>query len=84
MQINKIKLWQLPLSSHETYYMADGKTCDTVDTIVIALETDEGITGWGEVCPIPHYLPAYANGVAPAVKEMSALIIGADPLGPKH
>ena len=83
MQISKIKLWQLPLSSHETYYMADGKTCDTVDTIVIALETDEGITGWGEVCPIPHYLPAYANGVAPAVKEMSALIIGADPLGPE-
>ena len=75
MQINKIKLWQLPLSSHETYYMADGKTCDTVDTIVIALETDEGITGWGEVCPIPHYLPAYANGVAPAVKELSLIHI---------
>ena len=83
MQITQIKLWQLPLTSHETYYMADGKTCDTVDTVVIALETSDGITGWGEVCPIPHYLPAYASGVAPAVKEMSKVILGADPLGPE-
>jgi L-alanine-DL-glutamate epimerase-like enolase superfamily enzyme len=55
---------EVPLTSHATYYMAEGKTCDTVETVVIALETDAGLTGWGEVCPIPHYLPAYARGVA--------------------
>jgi L-alanine-DL-glutamate epimerase-like enolase superfamily enzyme len=38
--------------------------------VVIALETDTGLTGWGEVCPIPHYLPAYARGVAPALQEL--------------
>ncbi len=83
MKINRITLWAVPLTSHEVYYMADGKTCDTVDSIIIRLDTDSGICGWGEVCPIPHYLPAYANGVVPAVEEMAPVLLGADPVGPE-
>jgi L-alanine-DL-glutamate epimerase-like enolase superfamily enzyme len=48
---------------------------------VVALETDTGLTGWGEVCPIPHYLPAYARGVAPALQELAPVLLGADPVG---
>ena len=55
--------------------------CDTVETVVVALETDSGLTGWGEVCPIPHYLPAYARGVAPTLQELAPVLMGADPLG---
>ena len=29
MKITGIRVWDVPLTSHETYYMADGKTCDT-------------------------------------------------------
>ncbi|MBE1283888.1 MAG: mandelate racemase [Rhodobacteraceae bacterium] len=83
MKITRISLWHIPLTSHEAYHMADGKTCDTVETVVLALETDTGLTGWGEVCPIPHYLPAYARGVAPAVQEMAPVLLGADPVGPE-
>ncbi|MEM6973644.1 MAG: enolase C-terminal domain-like protein [Pseudomonadota bacterium] len=61
--------------------MAEGKTCATVETVVLRVDTDAGITGWGEVCPIPHYLPAYARGVAPAIQEMLPVLLGADPLG---
>ena len=81
MKITRLSLWHVPLTSHEAYYMADGKTCDTVETVVLRVETDEGIDGWGEVCPIPHYLPAYARGVAPALAELAPVLIGADPLG---
>ena len=45
MKITSLKLWNVPLTSHEAYYMADGKTCDTVTSVIIALETDAGITG---------------------------------------
>lgn len=83
MKIRRITLWKVSLTSHETYYMADGKTCDTVDTIILRLDTDADLVGWGEVCPIPHYLPAYANGVAPAVEEMAPVILGSDPIGPE-
>ena len=83
MKIKRLRLWHVPLTSHETYYMADGKTCDTVETAVLAVETDAGVTGWGEVCPIPHYLPAYARGVGPALQELAPVILGADPVGPE-
>ncbi|TMV07570.1 mandelate racemase [Ruegeria sediminis] len=82
-RIVRISLWHMPLTSHEAYYMADGKTCDTVETVVLALDTDDGLTGWGEVCPIPHYLPAYARGVAPALQELAPVLLGADPVGPE-
>jgi len=83
MKIIRITLWHVPLTSHETYYMADGKTCDTVESVVLRIDTDSGLSGWGEVCPIPHYLPAYARGVAPAVRELAPVLLGADPIGPE-
>ena len=82
-RINSLLLYKVPLTSLETYYMADGKICDTVDSMVLCVATDTGLEGWGEVCPIPHYLPAYAGGVAAAIKEMSPVLLGADPIGPE-
>jgi L-alanine-DL-glutamate epimerase-like enolase superfamily enzyme len=83
MKIKRLSLWHIPLTSHETYYMADGKTCDTVETVVLRVDTDTGLSGWGEVCPIPHYLPAYARGVAPALTDLAPVLLGADPVGPE-
>lgn len=83
MKIRCLRLWHVTLTSHAAYHMAAGKTCDTVTSVVLAVETDAGITGWGEVCPIPHYLPAYAGGVAPALAELAPVLIGADPVGPE-
>lgn len=83
MKIRRLSLWHVPLTSHTAYYMAEGKTCDTVETAVLCIETDAGLTGWGEACPIPHYLPAYARGVGPALSELAPVILGADPIGPE-
>ena len=77
----RLRLWHVPLTSHIAYYMAEGKTCDAVEAVVIAIETDAGLTGWSEVCPIPHYLPAYACGVVPAWQELAPVILGGDPVG---
>ncbi|RED18787.1 mandelate racemase/muconate lactonizing enzyme family protein [Pontivivens insulae] len=81
MKIRDLTLWSVPLTSHETYYMAEGKTCATVTSHVLRLETDIGLTGWGEACPIPHYLPAFAGGIPSAVAEMAPNILGKSPLG---
>ena len=83
MKITRLSLWHVPLTSHEAYYMSDGKSCDTVETVVLAIDTDTGLTGWGEVCPIPHYLAAYARGVASALAEMAEVILGGNPVGPE-
>ena len=83
MKIVKLMLYRAPLTSHVPYVMADGKACETVDTHVLAIESDAGHVGWGEVCPIPHYLPAYAGGVPAAVAELATVLLGADPVGPE-
>jgi L-alanine-DL-glutamate epimerase-like enolase superfamily enzyme len=50
------------------------------DSTVIVVETDAGITGYGEVCPLgPAYLPAYAEGVRTGLKEIGPKLIGLDP-----
>jgi L-alanine-DL-glutamate epimerase-like enolase superfamily enzyme len=83
MKITRIAVHQLLLTSHAVYYMADGKTCDTVTTTLVGITTDSGLTGWGEVCPIPGYLPAYAAGVPAGVAELAPVLLGADPVGPE-
>lgn len=83
MKITSLKLYSVPLTSHETYNMAEGKCFDTLESMVLEVCTDRGITGWGEVCPIPHYLPAYAGGIVPAIQEMAPCLIDADALGPE-
>lgn len=81
MKIKRISLWSVELTSHETYYMSEGKTCDTVKSHVLCLETDTGQKGWGEICPIPHYLPAFADGVPSAITEMAPQILGISSFG---
>ena len=83
MKISSLSVYSVPLASHETYYMAGGKTCDVVESLVVRIDSDEGLTGWGEVCPIPHYLAAYPGGVAPAIDYLSPVLLGADPVGPE-
>ena len=64
MKINKINVYQVDLPLYEgSYNWSGGKSVAVFDSTVVAVETDDGITGYGEVCPLgPAYLPAYAAG----------------------
>ena len=81
MKITGVSLWTVPLTSHEDYHMAEGKSCLTTKSVIIRVDTDTGLSGWGENCPIPHYLPAYAEGIMPAIDYMMPNILGANPIG---
>ena len=83
MKITKLTFWQCDLQSHEAYYMAEGKTCDVVPSIIMRLDTDAGISGWGEGCTIPHYLPAYPDGIIPGITYLAPVLIGADASHPE-
>ncbi|MEM7335764.1 MAG: mandelate racemase/muconate lactonizing enzyme family protein [Chloroflexota bacterium] len=83
MKITQIKAYSVILTTHEKYNMADGKCFDTIETIVVEIVTDSGLNGWGEVCPIPHYLPAYAKGVVPAIQEIAPVLLGSEAIGPE-
>jgi L-alanine-DL-glutamate epimerase-like enolase superfamily enzyme len=81
MRITRIAAWQVDLPLHEgSYKWSGGKSVTVFDSTVVAVETDAGITGYGEVCPLgPAYLPAYAAGVRAGLKELAPKLIGADP-----
>lgn len=81
--IKSVSVWKIHLKSHVPYYMAGGKTCLSIPSIIIRIDTEDGISGWGEVCPIPHYLAAYADGVLPAIQEMAPILIGGNAVGPE-
>jgi len=81
MKIKRILAWRVELPLHETSYKwSGGKSVTVFDSTIVGVETDTGLTGFGEVCPLgPFYLPAYAEGVRTGLRELGPHLIGADP-----
>jgi L-alanine-DL-glutamate epimerase-like enolase superfamily enzyme len=82
MQIEKISAYRVELPLHEgSYKWSGGKAVTVFDSTVVQVETDTGVVGHGEVCPLgPFYLPAYANGVRAGIAELGPHLLGEDPL----
>ena len=81
MKISKISVFQVNLPLHEgSYNWAGGKSVKVFDSTVVRIETDEGIIGHGEVCPLgPVYLPAYAEGARAGIQVLAPALLGQDP-----
>jgi L-alanine-DL-glutamate epimerase-like enolase superfamily enzyme len=81
MRITRVTAWQVDLPLHEgSYKWSGGKSVVVFDSTVVAVETDSGLVGYGEVCPLgPAYLPAYANGVRAGLAELAPTLLGEDP-----
>lgn len=82
MKITRIAAYQIDLPLCEgSYKWSGGKSVDVFDSTIVRVETDEGIDGHGEVCPLgPFYLPAYAAGVRAGIQELAPHLIGKNPL----
>ena len=82
MKIESIRAYQIDLPLHEgSYKWSGGNAVSVFDSTVVAIQTDAGLTGWGEVCPLgPAYLPAYARGARAGIAELAPQLLGADPL----
>jgi len=81
MKITRILAHRVELPLHETTYKwSGGKSVTVFDSTVVCVETDSGVVGWGEVCPLgPFYLPAYAEGVRSGIRELGPRLLGLDP-----
>jgi L-alanine-DL-glutamate epimerase-like enolase superfamily enzyme len=80
-KITKIETFQVDLPLYEgSYKWSGGNRVEVFDSTVVAIHTDAGVTGYGEVCPLgPAYLPAYAKGARTGIAELAPHLIGADP-----
>ncbi len=81
MKITRIAAYQVDLPLHEgSYKWSGGKSVEVFDSTVVRVETDEGVVGHGEVCPLgPFYLPAYAKGARTGIAELAPHILGENP-----
>ena len=82
MKIRRIFAHRVELPLHETTYKwSGGKSVNVFDSTIVGVETDTGLIGYGEVCPLgPFYLPAYAEGVRSGLRELGPHLLGDDPL----
>ena len=84
MRITRIDAYRVELPLHEGSYKWSGGNAVTVfDSTIVAISTDAGLTGYGEVCPLgAAYLPAYAAGARTGIAELAPQLIGLDPTQP--
>ena len=82
MRITRVAAYRVELPLREGNYKWSGGNVVTVfDSTVVRVDTDAGLVGWGEVCPLgPAYLPAYANGVRAGIAELAPHLLGENPL----
>ena len=80
MKITRISIFQVDLPLAEGFYSWSTQRFEAFDTTVVLVETDEGINGAGETCPLgPAYLAAYAEGARTGIAMMARDLIGLDP-----
>jgi L-alanine-DL-glutamate epimerase-like enolase superfamily enzyme len=82
MKITKLGVYQVDLPLYEgSYHWSGGKSVSVFDSTIVRIDTDLGVTGWGEVCPLgPFYLPAFGQGARAGLYEMAPHLIGASPI----
>ena len=80
MKISAIKVYQVDLPLKEGSYSWSNQSFAAFDSTVVAIETDSGLAGYGETCPLgPSYLPAYAEGARTGIKQLAPDLLGEDP-----
>lgn len=81
MKITRIRAYRVDLPLKEgRYSWSSGNYVEVFDSTVVEIETNAGLIGYGECCPLGSaYLPAYARGVRAGLAEIAPRLIGLDP-----
>ena len=77
MQHRRIHVYQMDLPLRgKLYRMSDG-TYTALDSTIVEIVSDTGVSGWGETCPVgPTYQPEHALGARAALHQMAPNLIG--------
>jgi len=80
MKITRLRAFQLPLLLKEGSYSWGTQSYAAFDSTVVLVDTDEGLTGAGEICALgPAYMPSFAEGAAAGIGVMAPGLMGVDP-----
>ena len=81
MKITRISVYQKDLPLSEPYWLSGGRLkFEVLDATFVKVDTDAGVTGWGEGTPWGHtYVPAHGPGIRAGIQTMAPWILGQDP-----
>lgn len=80
MRITEIRIWQHDLMVKGGVYQMSTSQVDRLDTTVVEVVADTGISGFGETCPLGSaYQPQFAAGARAALAEVGPAVLGMDP-----
>jgi len=81
MKITRITVYQVELPLEHPYWLSGGRLrFECLDATLVKLETDAGLTGWGEGTPWGHtYVPAHGPGIRAGIETMAPFVLGLDP-----
>ena len=82
MKINRIDVFQKTYTlTEKVYAWSGGHFVNSLDSTIVKITTDEGLSGYGECCPLgPAYMAAYAAGIPTGIRELGPGLMGLDPL----
>lgn len=80
MKITRVSVFRRPLTYvGGEYGFGPGRSFSAIDSVVVMIDTDEGVSGVGECCPLPSYLEADADGVVGLAGVLADAVLGHDP-----
>ena len=82
MKIQTIEVYGYDLSyRHGSYVMSGNQVVESLPSTVVRVIADNGVEGWGEVCPLgPLYLASHGEGARAALGQIAPALIGCDPV----
>lgn len=81
MKITRLTVYHVDLPLEQPYWLSGGRLkFEVLDATLVKVETDAGLTGWGEGTPWGHtYVPAHGPGIRAGIETMAPFILGLDP-----
>ncbi|SLN52076.1 mandelate racemase/muconate lactonizing enzyme family protein [Ruegeria meonggei] len=81
MKITRLSVYHVDLPLEHPYWLSGGRLkFDVLDATLVKVETDSGLTGWGEGTPWGHtYVPAHGPGIRAGIQTMAPFVLALDP-----
>jgi L-alanine-DL-glutamate epimerase-like enolase superfamily enzyme len=77
MRITEIRVYSKLLPVKGGAYRMASATVEHLDSTIVEIVADSGLSGWGETCPIgPVYQPHHALGARAALQELGPALVG--------
>lgn len=80
MKIDRISLYPVSYTPKSgPFKLSGGRVFSSFDGVIVKLDTDEGLVGWGEHASAPAYMTALHSGAIAALVYLRPYLIGQDP-----